>query len=433
MKKLLSAMLALLLLLTLGACGGEGGSGTPSAGNRNQSDQSDSSGEPAQGKTITVHVTINPAFALTLDGEMNILSVEAENEDAEALLSGLELSGKTYEDGMGTILDTAYEQGYLKMDGQVSIQVDVWDYSAELMETLEAPVAQFEEEKAVSVSEKSQVQPEPITGDRPADLADIPDSKLNGLTALEVNGQKIYVERCVDKANKMTSFFYSYDSSLFGREAYKRVDLYFDGSIGITYNDENGRSISTYTGSDGYYSIHEYENRTAVRAHEVFPNGLTRYYTYYDNTHIATMHEVFPDGSFSDTTYTYHGNKCTGYTVYSNGDICEETRTENGNYLSRIWHWADGGYEEAHFTESGLTVKTECYYANGDYYIQIYYDNGNIKQYEFQTNGYSGQILYYENGNCMSEVTTNPDGSISRITYNPDGTVASREDVPAGG
>ena len=120
MKKII-ALLLVLVLLGLCAC-----TGVPQNGQAPQNKpEKDNENPNAPTGSMTLRFAINPEFVLYLDEAQNILSAEAENEDAKTLFARLELTGKPYAEAITTILDAAYTHGYLKDGSEISITVDI--------------------------------------------------------------------------------------------------------------------------------------------------------------------------------------------------------------------------------------------------------------------------------------------------------------------
>ena len=75
------------------------------------------------GKTY-VSVDINPSVNLVIDGEGKVESVEAANEDAQVMLYGEVLVGKTAEEAFSLIASLAVEGKYLTEENSgVSVNV----------------------------------------------------------------------------------------------------------------------------------------------------------------------------------------------------------------------------------------------------------------------------------------------------------------------
>ena len=60
-----------------------------------------------------ITISINPEILLSVNNEGKVVEVTAVNEDADILLSDLELVGLTAEEASNLIIDSAYESGYI--------------------------------------------------------------------------------------------------------------------------------------------------------------------------------------------------------------------------------------------------------------------------------------------------------------------------------
>ena len=79
-----------------------------------------------------VSMDINPSVNLVIDGEGKVESVEAANEDAQVMLYGEVLVGKTAEEAFELIADLAIECGYLTEENSgVNVTVVAGNGSAE--------------------------------------------------------------------------------------------------------------------------------------------------------------------------------------------------------------------------------------------------------------------------------------------------------------
>ncbi|EHQ92250.1 anti-sigma factor domain-containing protein [Desulfosporosinus youngiae] len=59
-------------------------------------------------------VDINPSLQFTIDGKRNVLEINTQNEDAERLISKIDLKGKPIDEVLGQIVTEAYNQKFLK-------------------------------------------------------------------------------------------------------------------------------------------------------------------------------------------------------------------------------------------------------------------------------------------------------------------------------
>ncbi len=66
-------------------------------------------------------IDINPSIGVKTDAEGVILSVKAQNSDAEMLLADLNLTGMSFIDALRCVIEAAEEKGYLKDNGHVLV------------------------------------------------------------------------------------------------------------------------------------------------------------------------------------------------------------------------------------------------------------------------------------------------------------------------
>lgn len=68
-------------------------------------------------------IVINPEVELYFDEKDTIIGMEYHNDDAINAYKELEIIGKTIDEGMVLIIESSIEKGYLKADGQVSVEL----------------------------------------------------------------------------------------------------------------------------------------------------------------------------------------------------------------------------------------------------------------------------------------------------------------------
>ncbi len=76
---------------------------------------------PGAPETSYFTIDINPSIGIETDANGTILSVTAQNNDAEELLADLNLYGMPFIDALRCVVQTAEEQGYLKDSGHVLV------------------------------------------------------------------------------------------------------------------------------------------------------------------------------------------------------------------------------------------------------------------------------------------------------------------------
>lgn len=68
-------------------------------------------------------VTINPEVELYFDEKDIIIGLDYLNKDAEDAYKNVSIVGKSLDEGMPVIIDSAVDKGYLSKDGQVSVEL----------------------------------------------------------------------------------------------------------------------------------------------------------------------------------------------------------------------------------------------------------------------------------------------------------------------
>ena len=113
MKKALAVAMALMLLIPLWSCRSD-----------KPTDASSAAGSEPDSYAYAIRVTINPQMTLFLDAQNQVISFRADNEDAAADFSGVELTGKSLNEALDAIVDRAVEKGRLKDGGNIEIAID---------------------------------------------------------------------------------------------------------------------------------------------------------------------------------------------------------------------------------------------------------------------------------------------------------------------
>lgn len=99
MKKALAVAMALMLLFPLWSCRSD-----------KPTDASSEAGSEPDSYAYAIRVTINPQMTLFLDAQNQVISFRADNEDAAADFSGVELTGKSLNEALDVIVDRAVER-----------------------------------------------------------------------------------------------------------------------------------------------------------------------------------------------------------------------------------------------------------------------------------------------------------------------------------
>ncbi len=101
--------------------------------------------------TTTLHLSFNPSLTMTLSNRQTILTVDALNADARAMLSQMDsLEGQAFEQGFENLLIEAQAQGYLTV-GQSGL---LYDLTGNRPEHVEAQLKQIEEIVKAIIAER---------------------------------------------------------------------------------------------------------------------------------------------------------------------------------------------------------------------------------------------------------------------------------------
>ena len=97
MRKFIALLSAFLLIVSLTACGAK------------------------PDYAVKYHVKINPEFDVYADEDLNVLWVEAVNEDAEAVLSNIQVEGISVADAFNVITEEAKAEGFMTGPSRLEI------------------------------------------------------------------------------------------------------------------------------------------------------------------------------------------------------------------------------------------------------------------------------------------------------------------------
>lgn len=81
--------------------------------------------------TSYVDMDVNPSIELTLNCFGRVIDADSYNEDGAAILQGIEVRHKSYDEAVRVLLDAMFVQGYLEKDGLVSITAQASDIGRE--------------------------------------------------------------------------------------------------------------------------------------------------------------------------------------------------------------------------------------------------------------------------------------------------------------
>ncbi len=124
-KKVSVAVVCMMCLLVFFGCGTkkETGETAKTKENETQKSQQETSDIIPKEFAYAVTVSINPEVELYFDGEDVIVGIAYLNEDAKTAYRDIELVGKSIEDGVADLVETAIEKEFLKPDGEVKLEL----------------------------------------------------------------------------------------------------------------------------------------------------------------------------------------------------------------------------------------------------------------------------------------------------------------------
>lgn len=88
-----------------------------------------------------IAVDINPSFELVLNEKNIVMDINVFNEDADVLLSGLEIKGNTYEEAMSQIIACLQQENYLDLESY--LQVSVYSSDEIRMQEIESVISNY--------------------------------------------------------------------------------------------------------------------------------------------------------------------------------------------------------------------------------------------------------------------------------------------------
>jgi len=91
--------------------------------------------DKAKSYAIKYAVKINPEFTLCADEELCVTEVTAENEDAENLLAGVDVTGMTVSEAFEALTEEAQDQGYMTREKGNTVDIAIVEKDDEKMPT----------------------------------------------------------------------------------------------------------------------------------------------------------------------------------------------------------------------------------------------------------------------------------------------------------
>lgn len=419
MKNCISLFLAILLCLALSACGGKKHTVDPTNPNHSGEKQPQQNTAPgtdpgtAPGPVIStdlstaavIHIVINPEFKIHVDGTGMVSYVECLNDDANAVIAKVDISGKPFRDVLVSIIDETAKQGFLKDGGQIEVsvlvaeeladQIDSWNHS--VMDSVTQALASTQLNAAISFQsdiadlKHQDGQPNQITPETDAQGNTIVHGEDGSLSIIDKNGNLLQV-----------------------------IITENDGTVITQHYDKNGNMVSEdRTAPDGSTS-HPNTPLPGQTVTTTDSNGMIITFSYDQQGQIAFQREERPDGAWLETyfqngviTKNIDQHTLDGITIrlerdfHSNGTVKQETTYRNGAFSRTVSYNANGTMISCHGIanqDQGTIRFEEEYYANGSL--------KSVNRYQDDTLIYSAS--YAENGQMLLQMNvSNQDGIIS--------------------
>lgn len=376
MKKCLSFLVA-ILVMALCACG------TPADHSVNSGD-ADVSAEPGQSDTgatwpvseemmtsdspaLAISVSINPEFELYLSLTNEILEVKAMNEDAEKLLAGKELFGKSYSDGIAEILAEATQQGYLNDRSRIKI-----------------------------------VAREIIPGSFSANME---TQILNAFKDYKIKTCMTFLYEITQEGDSLPRIMSTHTNT---RDEFTEV---------ICYDSDNNHIMTKLTFANGDYEEINYISATVTTSSMWYVDG--RYSFWSNNDGLLQWYVLYPDGSMDwfQARYDATGQAYAWYHEIMADGSSREYYQENGYMIRDICVEADGSRIEYTMYDDGTNKTYDHIWPNGDYEHCTFYETGVIATQVSQINGSYTEIYYDEIGNITEVIDRSADGSTNHWDY----------------
>ena len=385
MKKALSIVLACLLLLSLCSCDltvdtAEVINSMESAGTAEENGKL----TRPKWREMTLHVSFGPELELVINECYGILSAKLLNEDAQELLSDIQLENRYYYLAMKEVMYAAAAEGLLKSDTRMKLEAEAYDTSVWTImtqELLSRPMKHFQEETGDVFSYTVKL---PADAPRPLDLSFYNKKELS----LEDCDAVIYQ----DAQFNFIWYYSEYRDGMIVEHLYRAPEEFYgaitkwpDGTYEHTYEAGNSHKwvreapeetmdpgyscgettyrsvrvdgelvqlpvVSRGYDVDGSYSETEFdEDGNREYSTRVFSGGTKEIITYHSNNMQATIEYIAPEGeSFEVPFLEMYGPKT--YTA----EFYKITYDENGNETYIIVKYGDA-YAEIYANESETT------------------------------------------------------------------------------
>lgn len=355
MKKIISLLLLLFLMFGLCACS-EATAGISEAWENDlngtavmpgTNEESDAVQIPLS--AIRLHVSFGPEFEVVMTDYLRILMVNPANEEAEALLAGLQLKDRCYCFAFDEVLAAAQEQGYLKAGVTMKMNADsqdtsVWTNASK--ELLMRPVDAFRKE----------------TGALFGCYLVLPDTAPEQFDY----SQHTKAERTTEEYHKV---HYPTGDAV-GYNQWRIITNYTDGKTEEVY---------VFGPKSGYVSIFCYPDGSCFYEHRN-DIGVCEVNTVYEGPNGISYREA--KGSRDKFSNDFIHASASGF---ENGYYFEDTYQADGTLASRTMDYLDGSHEVETFYENGNLHTREYKGANGVYESVSFFENGNQESLKLET------------------------------------------------
>lgn len=299
---------------------------------------------------LVLTVQMGPEFEMVLNMFHGVLEVNPMNEEAEALLSGVDTAGISYRSAIEAILQEAENQALLNPGANVTLTAkavgaDSWTVASHHILTW--PVENYQK-----------------------------NSGLNFTCELIPAGKYF------DSASYTDTFTRNYDNRnevvCYGPGGVHQMTsvVYQDGSYGEYHYPSRDRWLSFTYHADGSFDFADYDDKRNGFTYILKPDGS------YDSTSFAEGIQVLwvqrnRDGSSHEA---YYENGVTVRSIWTDpdGNTIESTYTVNGNIRTSIYTYTDGSSSEYEYHENGTVKYCLSRNADGSTSEEFYNENGNL-------------------------------------------------------
>lgn len=392
-------MLITLLSISLAACGNsQQTAGEQPTAEEQQTGSKDVFSNLPGSVTCVVQISINPEFEVHVNDDGVIENVICLNDDAQAICSVLNITGKNYKDGVMELLTTAYNQGYITQDSRVSIvaarkftaKYDVPFATDEIVSEFTANVVSIGFDiQNETINEEEQKETQSTSESSVESTTDRPDS------IIDENGNQV---------------LYTYHDN--GQCATVEV-VRPDGSSQKTFYDKDGIIYEEHVEKNTERGIMKYENGVVTSDERQYADGTYVLSTFNKNGLPAYSETRHTDGGIYIINYDNNGIPVTAKITYPDGIWVEQIFKNGRVYIENEYGLTPEGHTIKNtFHPNGKIAETVDYYAH----------NGQEVIYRYDENGTMTEWLHYDNYGRRIHTVYNADGTSVSVRTNEDGS-----------